>query len=120
MQPGRASVLTGGELLPAAFRKGEARKRNLGHCVTFPMNNMTMEVAIASFLSETRLASFWERLRVSFWFLPSTMAAAAFALSILLVELDRLLGVETVREFGWLYTFGPEGRAPCSRRLPAP
>ncbi len=73
------------------------------------MNNMTMEADIASFLSETRLASFWERLRVSFWFLPSTMAAAAFALSILLVELDRLLGVETVREFGWLYTFGPEG-----------
>ncbi len=73
------------------------------------MNNITMEAAIASFLSETRLASFWERLRVSFWFLPSTMAAAAFALSILLVELDRLLGVETVREFGWLYTFGPEG-----------
>jgi uncharacterized membrane protein len=37
------------------------------------------------------------------------LALAAFALSFLLVELDRLLGQETAGEFGWLYTFGPEG-----------
>jgi uncharacterized membrane protein len=67
------------------------------------------EAVIASFLSGTRLASFWERLRVSFWFLPSMLAATAFALSFLLVEIDRWLGAKTVREFGWLYTFGPEG-----------
>lgn len=64
---------------------------------------------MSSILSATRLSSLWERLRVSFWFLPSALAAAAFALSFLLVELDRWLGDETVRELGWLYTFGPEG-----------
>ena len=37
------------------------------------------------------------------------MAAAAAALSFGLVEADTRLGVEAVRDFGWLYTFGPEG-----------
>ena len=73
------------------------------------LHHVAKEAAIGSFLSATRLASFWERLRVSFWFLPSMMAAAAFALSFVLVQLDRLLGAETVRKLGWLYTFGPEG-----------
>jgi uncharacterized membrane protein len=37
------------------------------------------------------------------------MAAAAIALSFILVQVDTWLGVEPVRELGWLYTFGPEG-----------
>jgi uncharacterized membrane protein len=60
-------------------------------------------------LSATRLASFWDRLQTSFWFLPATMAGMAIALSFLLVQVDNLIGVETVKNAGWLYTFGPEG-----------
>ena len=37
------------------------------------------------------------------------MALAAIALSFLLVQVDSWLGVAAVRDFGWLYTFGPEG-----------
>ncbi len=38
--------------------------------------------------SLTRLLSYWESLRTSFWFLPSIMAVAAIALSSLLVDAD--------------------------------
>jgi uncharacterized membrane protein len=37
------------------------------------------------------------------------MAAIAIALSFALVNLDASIGTETVRNIGWLYTFGPEG-----------
>jgi uncharacterized membrane protein len=37
------------------------------------------------------------------------MAAVAVALSFALVQLDVWLGVDTVRELGWTYTFGAEG-----------
>lgn len=37
------------------------------------------------------------------------MAGAAIALSFLLIRVDTWIGIEAVREFGWLYTFGPEG-----------
>ena len=51
----------------------------------------------------------WDRLRTSFWFLPAIMAGVAIALSFLLIQVDTWIGVEAVRDFGWLYTFGPEG-----------
>lgn len=57
----------------------------------------------------TWLLATWERLRTSFWFLPSTMAGGAVALSFGLVELDASLGSEAVRRLGWLYGSGPEG-----------
>lgn len=62
-----------------------------------------------TFLSATRLASFWDRLNNSFWFLPSAMAAVATLLSFLLVQLDNWLGTQTVKDWSLLYTFGPEG-----------
>jgi uncharacterized membrane protein len=37
------------------------------------------------------------------------MAGAAVALSFALIEIDTWLGAKTVRDFDWLYTFGPEG-----------
>jgi uncharacterized membrane protein len=37
------------------------------------------------------------------------MAAGAILLSYAAVTLDAAIGVEAVREFGWFYTFGPEG-----------
>lgn len=61
------------------------------------------------FPSPTRMASFLERLRTSFWFLPSMMAVAAIVLSFLLTRLDVWLGADTIAESRWLYKFGPEG-----------
>ncbi|WP_245515998.1 DUF2254 domain-containing protein [Ancylobacter aquaticus] len=51
----------------------------------------------------------WDRLRSSFWFLPSTMAAGAAALSFALVWLDTVLDDGVIERLGWLYGFGPEG-----------
>ncbi|HUE75844.1 MAG TPA: DUF2254 domain-containing protein, partial [Chloroflexota bacterium] len=61
------------------------------------------------FFSSTRLSSLWGRLHTSFWFLPAAMSAIAVALSFVLVQVDAWLGVEVVRNFDVLYTFGPEG-----------
>ncbi|WP_308460482.1 DUF2254 domain-containing protein [Mesorhizobium sp. NBSH29] len=59
--------------------------------------------------SITWLSNLWDRLRTSFWFLPSSMALLAIALSFILVQVDTWLGVKVVRELGWSYAFGPEG-----------
>ncbi|HRO16395.1 MAG TPA: DUF2254 domain-containing protein [Paracoccus sp. (in: a-proteobacteria)] len=60
-------------------------------------------------LSATRLSEILERLRASFWFLPSVMAAAAVALSFAMVELDIWIGLTLRTRPGWFLTFGPEG-----------
>lgn len=57
--------------------------------------------------SLTRLLSFWENLRTSFWFLPSIMAVSAIALSSLLVNVDSRVGDKALRNIDWLYAFGP-------------
>ncbi len=59
--------------------------------------------------SAARLLGLWDRLRTSFWFLPSVMATTAAILSLALVRFDAWLGERTVREAEWLYAFGPEG-----------
>ena len=51
----------------------------------------------------------WDRLHTSFWFLPAAMSGVAVALSFVLVQVDAWLGVDVVRNFNLLYTFGPEG-----------
>ena len=48
-------------------------------------------------------------MHTSFWFLPGSMALAGIALSFAMVQLDIVMGDGAVREFGWLYSFGPEG-----------
>lgn len=57
----------------------------------------------------TWVAGIWDRLRTSFWFLPAIMASAAVGLSFLLVKFDVLVGSQVIRQFGFLYEFGPEG-----------
>ncbi|HEY0879097.1 MAG TPA: DUF2254 domain-containing protein [Zeimonas sp.] len=56
-----------------------------------------------------KLFDFWDRLRTSFWFLPSLMAGAAVALSFAMLEFDARLGPAVVSNVGWIYRFGPEG-----------
>lgn len=41
--------------------------------------------------------------------MPVMMCAVAIGLSFLLIEFDTWLGIGSVRDFGVLYTFGPEG-----------
>lgn len=56
-----------------------------------------------------RIASLWDRLRTSFWFLPAAMAGGAIAVSFILIQVDTWLDAETLRDSGLLYSFGPEG-----------
>lgn len=60
-------------------------------------------------LTPTRLLGALDRLRASFWFLPSVMAAGAVALSFAIVLLDLWLRIELRTEASWFVTFGPEG-----------
>jgi uncharacterized membrane protein len=52
---------------------------------------------------------YWDRLRTSFWFLPSAMATLAIVLSFVLIEFDHWIGSAAVKEVDYLYLFGPEG-----------
>ncbi len=61
------------------------------------------------FFSATRLISIWERLRSSFWFLPSLMAAGAVLLSVGAVQMDAAMEADAYGRFEFLYLFGPEG-----------
>ena len=56
-----------------------------------------------------RALNIWEKLRSSYWFVPSLMALVAFGLSLGMAKLDGLYGASYVRELGWIYTGGPEG-----------
>jgi hypothetical protein len=77
---------------------GRATLANTGRVTSAPaassVDRLSPEACISSFLSPLRLSSLWERLRTSFWFLPSAMALAAISLSFLLVQVDSWLGVE--------------------------
>ncbi len=56
-----------------------------------------------------KVLNFWERLRSSFWFLPSIMAIAAAVLAFALVALDAAVGDEYITSLTLLYTGGAEG-----------
>lgn len=61
-----------------------------------------------SVLSLLRLLVIWDRLRTSFWFLPSVLVTAAIALSLAMTRLDAAVDRSTYDRFD-LYFFGPEG-----------
>ena len=50
-----------------------------------------------------------ERIRTSFWFLPSVMTIGAAALAYGMVHLDRYFGHELPESLSWAYTGGAEG-----------
>ncbi|MBA3762315.1 MAG: DUF2254 domain-containing protein [Chthoniobacterales bacterium] len=58
---------------------------------------------------KTFLSAWLERLRTSYWFIPSLLAAAATALSFATVHADTLINAKWVRTTGWIWAGGPEG-----------
>lgn len=56
-----------------------------------------------------RIRTTWERLRASYWFVPSVMAAVAFGLAGGLVTLDDWLDSGRLQDAAWLYGGRPEG-----------
>lgn len=55
------------------------------------------------------LSAWWDRLRTSYWFVPTILAVSATALSFLTVHLDTVLNAKWVRATGWIWAGGPEG-----------
>jgi uncharacterized membrane protein len=55
------------------------------------------------------IRTIWDRLRSSYWFVPSVMAAASAALAFLMVSLDEHYRDDALRQQGWIYSGGPEG-----------
>lgn len=51
----------------------------------------------------------WDRLRSSYWFIPSLMAVASILLALLIVRLDEYFRDDALRQQGWIYSGGPEG-----------
>jgi uncharacterized membrane protein len=56
-----------------------------------------------------QILKYWERLRSSFWFLPSLMAGMAVALSFITVALDQAMTQKWLRKLDWVYSGGAEG-----------
>lgn len=57
----------------------------------------------------SRLLSYWDDLRASYWFIPALMAIGAVAVSVALLQLDARLGQEPPFDLGWLYNNQPDG-----------
>ena len=51
----------------------------------------------------------WERVRTSYWFLPSLMTALAAALALGIVQLDEGVQEHWILELDWIYTGSAEG-----------
>lgn len=57
----------------------------------------------------TRIATFWERLRGTFWFLPAILIVTAVLLSFAMIELDQRISFEDRDDLRWFGTTSPEG-----------
>ena len=55
------------------------------------------------------LSEWSEKLRTSYWFIPSLLATAATALSFVTVHVDTIVNAKWVRATGWIWAGGPEG-----------
>ena len=57
----------------------------------------------------TRLRALWERMRGTYWAVPSAMVAVSVAFSIVMIDVDRALTAQLLSELSWVFTGGPEG-----------
>ncbi len=58
---------------------------------------------------KTFLSNWWERLRSSYWFLPSLLALGAILLSAFTLHIDTTLNPKWARDTAWIWAGGPEG-----------
>jgi uncharacterized membrane protein len=56
-----------------------------------------------------RSANLWERLRSSFWFVPTLMVGTAIIMSFVTLLLDEAIQYATIADFWWIYSGGAEG-----------
>lgn len=70
---------------------------------------MDLRPKVRSALSAVRLLVLWDRLRGTFWFVPSLMTIGAIALSFALSTIDSAIEDDVYRRLEWIYLFGPEG-----------
>ncbi len=56
-----------------------------------------------------KLATFWEKLNGSFWFLPGLMVLASIALALIMISIDQRQPGASIPALEWLYTASPDG-----------
>lgn len=57
----------------------------------------------------TSLRASWEKLRTSYWAVPSVMVVAALGLAAGMIQLDRAIGEDLIDRLSWIYAGGPDG-----------
>lgn len=67
------------------------------------------DVRAARELAVARAGRAWERVRSSYWFIPSVMALLAIAGAVGMLELDRRVPAASLTGIGWLYSGGADG-----------
>lgn len=58
---------------------------------------------------KTQLLKYWDRLRSSFWFVPTAMACLAVALAFVAVDVDKAVTADWLQSLAWIYSGGAEG-----------
>ena len=58
---------------------------------------------------KTFLNTWWERLRSSYWFIPSLMAVSAIVLSAVTLHIDTRINPKWARDSAWIWAGGAEG-----------
>ena len=58
---------------------------------------------------KAHLLKYWDSLRSSFWFVPTTMACLAVALAAAAVEIDKTVGDDWLARLDYIYSGGAEG-----------
>lgn len=56
-----------------------------------------------------RLTALWERIRTSFWFVPTLMCIGAAVLAQIMLGIDAWLSSSDLVQIGWIYGGSPEG-----------
>lgn len=57
----------------------------------------------------THLGAAWDRMRATYWAVPSAMATVAVVMSLVIIHIDQVLAARLVSQLSWVYTGGAEG-----------
>jgi len=92
--------------------RGKLAARTIGHFESLATDNRDEggpDKAKCAVIMKTRLLKYWDRLRTSFWFVPSAMALGAIGLAFAVVAIDDLIADGMLRMLSWVYTGGADG-----------